>query len=55
MQNISFLHIIEILLMMEWNAILIQDEDKFGTEKLKNFKSEKAFIYIRKSIHELKN
>ena len=40
---------------MKWNAIFMQDEDEFGTEKFKNFKSEKTFIYTKKSIHELKN
>ena len=33
----------------------MQDENEFNTEKLKNFKSEKIFIYIRKSIYELKS
>ena len=53
--NISLLCIIRTLLMMEWNVIFMQDEDEFGIEKLKDFKSEKTFIYIKKSIYELKS
>ena len=41
--------------MIKWNAILIQDENEFDTEKLKDFKPEKAFIYTEKSIYELKS
>ena len=33
----------------------MQDENEFDTEKFKNFKSEKTFIYIEKSIYELKS
>ena len=33
----------------------MQDEDEFGTEKFKNFKPEKAFIYTGKSIYELES
>ena len=33
----------------------MQDENKFNIEKLKDFKSEKTFIYIKKSIYKLKN
>ena len=33
----------------------MQDENEFNTEKFKDFKSKKAFIYIKKSIHELKS
>ena len=40
---------------MKWNAIFMQDENEFGTEKFKGFKSEKAFIYIEKSIYKLKS
>ena len=54
-QNVPFLHIIRILLMMKQNAIFMQDEDKFGTEELKGFKLEKVFIYIRKSTYKLKS
>ena len=54
-QNVSFLHITEILLMMKQNAILMQNENEFDTEKFKGFKPEKAFIYIEKSTHELKS
>ena len=55
MQNISLLYITEILSAVEWNAIFMQDEDEFGTEKFKGFKSEKVSIYIEKSIYELKS
>ena len=41
--------------MAEQNAIFMQDENEFGTEELKGFKSEKAFIYTEKSIYELKS
>ena len=41
--------------MMEWNAIFMQDEDEFDTEKSKGFKPEKISIYIKKSIYELKS
>ena len=40
---------------MEQNAIFIQNENEFNTEKLKNFKSEKISIYIKKSTYELKS
>ena len=55
MQNVSFLHITETLSIMKWNAIFMQNENEFGTEESKGFKSEKASIYTEKSIHELKS
>ena len=55
MQNVSFLHIIKILSAMKQNAILMQNENAFSTEKFKNFKFEKASIYTEKSIYELKS
>ena len=55
MQNVSFLCITETLSAVEQNAIFMQDENEFGTEELKNFKPEKAFIYTEKSTYELKN
>ena len=54
-QNVPSLCIIKTLSVAEQNAILMQDEDEFGTEKFKGFKSEKVSIYIRKSTYELKN
>ena len=54
-QNVSFLYITEILSVMKQNAILKQDENKFNTEKFKDFKSEKTFIYTEKSIYKLKS
>ena len=33
----------------------MQDENKFDTEKLKDFKFKKISIYIRKSIYKLKS
>ena len=33
----------------------MQDENEFGIEKFKGFKSEKVSIYIRKSTYELEN
>ena len=41
--------------MTEQNAILMQNENEFSTEKLKDFKSEKTSIYIKKHIHKLEN
>ena len=41
--------------MIKQNAIFMQDENEFDTEKFKKFKFKKAFIYIRKSTHELKS
>ena len=55
MQNVFFLHIIEILSVTEQNAIFMQDENEFNIKKLKGFKLKKAFIYIRKSIYKLKS
>ena len=55
MQNVPFLHIIRTLSAAEQNAILMQNENEFGTEKLKGFKFKKISIYIRKSIYELKS
>ena len=54
-QNVLFLHIIRTLSAEEQNAILMQDENEFGTEKFKKFKFKKTFIYIKKSIYELKS
>ena len=54
-QNVPPLHIIRTLLMTEWNAILMQDENEVGTEKSKSFKLEKTSIYTEKSIYELKS
>ena len=53
--NVSPLHIIRTLSMMKQNAILMQNENEFDTEKLKGFKPEKASIYTEKSIYKLKN
>ena len=55
MQNVFSLYIIRTLSVVEWNAILMQNKNELNTEKFKNFKPEKAFIYIEKSIYELKN
>ena len=55
MQNIPPLYITETLLMMKQNAIFMQNENKFGTEKPKGFKLKKIFIYTEKNTHELKN
>ena len=55
MWNVSSLCTTEILSAVKQNAILMQDENEFDTKKLKGFKSEKTFIYIRKSIYELKS
>ena len=33
----------------------MQNENKFDIEKFKDFKPEKIFIYIEKSIYELKS
>ena len=55
MQNVSLLHITETLSVAEQNAILMQVEDEFDTEKFKDFKSEKTFIYTEKNIYELKS
>ena len=41
--------------MMKQNAIFMQNENEFDTEKFKGFKSEKIFIYTEKSIYELKS
>ena len=41
--------------MKKQNAIFIQNENKFDTEKLKGFKFKKTFIYTGKNTHELKN
>ena len=55
MQNVPPLCTIRILMMTEQNAILMQNEDEFSTEEPKGFKPEKAFIYTKKSTHELKS
>ena len=55
MQNVSSICIIRTLSAAEQNAILMQDEDEFGIEKFKGFKSKKAFIYIKKNIYELES
>ena len=41
--------------MTEQNIRLMQNEDKFNTEKFKDFKFKKISIYIRKSIYKLKS
>ena len=55
MQNVPSLYITETLLTAKQNAIFIQNEDEFDTEKLKGFKLKKIFIYTEKSIYELKS
>ena len=54
-QNVSSLHIIRILLIMKQNAIFMQNENEFDTEKFTNFKLKKISIYTKKSIYELKS
>ena len=41
--------------MTEQNAIFIQNENEFNTEKSKNFKLKKTSIYTEKNTHELKS
>ena len=53
--NVLSLCTIRTLSVKEWNAIFMQDEDKFDTEEPKGFKSKKVSIYTGKSTYELKS